>query len=314
MSYPKIDFHAHYLTKPYRDFAFDNFGPRPDGMPTPEWNIEKQLDMMRINNIEYSLSGLSSPYPYLKDRAEVARLASENNTAAAGLFAPHKDVLGFLAAISIPYIEESLDAIDEAYVLGAKGFSLCTNIGGTYLGDPSLDPIMKKLDEKKAIVHIHPAAPSSVPKGVCESLPIPAFEFFYDTTRTFVNMSMNGTFKKFPEIRFIFSHAGAMIPFIAERVNGIFSISHIDGDMLKDIAHVYFDLAGFCEKYQLQMLLDMAPVSHLFYGSDFPFTPQPVIAQTAAELESTDKLNEAEKLQIFKTNAEKLGVFNETGI
>ena len=74
-------------------------------------------------------------------------------------------------------------------------------------------------------------------------------------------------------------------------------------DMMEDMAHVYFDVAGFSEQKQLEMLLRNVPDTHLVYGSDTPYTAiEACIGQTEA-LENTAKLTEEQKVKMFTENA-----------
>jgi predicted TIM-barrel fold metal-dependent hydrolase len=75
---------------------------------------------------------------------------------------------------------------------------------------------------------------------------------------------------------------------------------------MEDMAHVYYDVAGFSEQKQLEMLLRNVDITHLVYGSDTPYTDiTACIGQTEA-LENTTKLTEAQKQLIFTDNARAL--------
>jgi 6-methylsalicylate decarboxylase len=39
-----------------------------------------------------------------------------------------------------------------------------------------------------------------------------------DTTRAIANLLLTGTFSTFPDIRFIFAHAGGTVPMVADRM------------------------------------------------------------------------------------------------
>lgn len=302
----KIDFHVHYLTSVYRDFLRKQYGEKPEGFQTPQWDLEKQLQMMEENEIAYALLGLSSPYFSFGDQEQNAKLISENNAEIAGLVRPYEKQLGFLAALPLGDTGRALEEIEAALALGAKGFSFNTHLGGVYLGDPRLDPVMEKLNEKKSIVAIHPTKPAQIPEEACREFPIPAMEFFFDTTRTFVNMSRNHLFERYPDIRFIIPHAGALIPLLAQRIQVFFDKEQDHADLYRDLKHVYFDLAGYCEPMQLGLLLQVAPEEHLLYGSDFPYTKPETVKRNRSALEQTEKLDDHQKKKIFWENGSEL--------
>ncbi|MBS6646161.1 MAG: amidohydrolase [Clostridiaceae bacterium] len=305
--YKKMDFHVHYLTTSYREFLMEHYGPEPEHFKTPEWGMEKQLKMMKENEIEYALLGISSPYFCCKDTAKTIEAVRKNNDEIAEMLTGHEDRLGYLAALPLPDVDHSLEEIERALLKGAKGFSVNTHLDGIYLGNPALDPVMEEMNRQKSIVHIHPTQPARVPEGVCNGFPIPAMEFFFDTTRTFINMCLNHVFERYSDIRFIFSHAGALVPILSDRLDVFFRRYKDDRpDLDFALKQAYFDLAGYVEPRQLELILEVALAGHLLYGSDFPHTGTMTVAKNAKALEYTKKLSAEQKEMIFFENGKKL--------
>ena len=214
-----------------------------------------------------------------------------------------------MATLPISDCRLSLLEIDRVIKLGAKGFTFDTNMDGVYLGDPILDPIMQKLNDLHAIAAIHPTRPSAVPSGVLDNFRVQALEFFYDTTRTFVNMSRNLVFTRYPDIRWIVPHAGALIPAISDRVQSSFKTEGKGADLFADLQHVYFDITGSVELKLLNILKLVAPVEHFLYGSDFPYATEPEVEKYRLMLENSEKLTPSEKeLVFFQNGAALLGI------
>ena len=63
--------------------------------------------------------------------------------------------------------------------------------------------------------------------------------------------------------------------------------------MIRDLGRLHFDLAGFAVPRQLDALLTMTTLDHLHYGSDFPFTPEPVVAAAGERIDGVDSLVDA---------------------
>jgi hypothetical protein len=105
--------------------------------------------------------------------------------------------------------------------LDVDGFALLTNVGGTYLGDPSREPVFRELNRREARVFIHPTSPACW-EHTSLGRPRPMLEFFFDTTRAVVDLVLNGTIARHTDIEFIIPHAGATLPMIVDRV-GVFS-------------------------------------------------------------------------------------------
>ncbi len=308
----KIDFQAHYLPPAYYEFLNSEKLLMPDGFPTPEWDEELQKEVMEYLGIDFALLSLSSPSLYTADEEKSLKYARLINKQGSEIVSRNRNHLGFIATLPLPYLSgsicEAIYAIDE---LGAEGIGLMTNYRGLYLGDSHLDKLMEELNQRRALVIVHPTEPAVMIPQVNEDLPIPAMEYFFETTRTFVNMVAHDTFYRFPDIKWVFPHAGAFLPILADRFESFalmlrFMDPNRRTDIMADLKHVYFDVAGFSEQKQLEMLLRQVEDSHILYGSDTPYTAiEACVGQTEA-LETTTKLLDAQRQKIFTNNALEL--------
>ena len=84
-----------------------------------------------------------------------------------------------------------IPALDQQ---GALGFTLPTNARGIYVGDDRLDKVLAKLDERHAVVALHPNEPKPNIEAMSDVVPAPLMEFIFDTTRTVIYMSQNNVF------------------------------------------------------------------------------------------------------------------------
>ena len=66
-------------------------------------------------------------------------------------------------------------------------------------------------------VLIHPTSPVCW-EQTSFGRPRPMLEFLFDTTRAVVNLVLNGTVARHPDLRLIVPHAGATLPVVADRV------------------------------------------------------------------------------------------------
>lgn len=305
----KIDFQAHYLPRTYYDFLEEKGLYCPDGFPTPEWSEETQQESMKELGISYALLSLSSPSLYTGNKFKSRELARRVNIQGAEIVSRAPGNLGFLAALPLPHVDSSIFearyCLDE---LHADGVGLMTNYGGVYLGDHRLDELMAELDGRGALAVMHPTQPAVMVPDVNEEIPVPAFEYFVETTRTFLNMVQNDTFTRYPNIRWVIPHAGAFLPILADRFESFalmlrFADPDRRADIMEDMAHVYYDLAGFSEQKQLEMLLRNVDESHLLYGSDTPYTDITACVGQAEALENTPKITDRQKQMLFTDNA-----------
>ena len=193
----------------------------------------------------------------------------------------------------LPDVEGALDelsyALDE---LHADGVALLTNNHGYYLGDKIFEPLFAELNRRSATVFVHPTTPCmlglSHNAGGCVNAtplpqyPFPIFEFFFDTVRAIINLFYSGTITRYPNITYIFSHCGGVIPPLVERFSSIPSLlpspvydKDVSPENVKTAlksSQFYFDLAGWSFPDQLKGLLPFVSTTQLLYGSDFPFT------------------------------------------
>lgn len=305
----KIDFQAHYLPPSYYDFLAEEGLFCPDGFPTPQWDEAWQQEMMGELGIAYALLSVSSPSLWTKDPARTRTLARKVNDEGAEIVSRAPGNLGFLATLPLPEVSAAINEARRCLdTLHAGGVGLMTNYGGVYLGDRSLDPILAELNGRGALAVLHPTKPAVTVPNVNEEIPVPAFEYFVETTRTFLNLIQNDTFARYPDIRWVIPHAGAFLPILADRFESFalmlrFADPDRRVDILADMAHVYYDLAGFSEPKQLEMLLRNVDETHLLYGSDTPYTDISACVGQAEALEETPKLTERQKALLFTENA-----------
>lgn len=69
------------------------------------------------------------------------------------------------------------------------------------------------LNERAAVVHLHPTTPSSTMLAVAP----PAIDYTHETTRAACDLIYSGTKGAHPDVAIILSHAGGTLPFIAHR-------------------------------------------------------------------------------------------------
>ena len=282
-----IDVHAHYLPEAYRVALLAGGHGQPDGFPQiPDWSAEQHLAAMDRLGIETSLLSISSPGVHLGDEAATRDRAREVNEAGRRAVVDHPGRFGLFASLPLPDVDAAIAEI--AYCcdqLDVAGFTLLTNIGGTYLGDRAFEPVFDELDRRGTRLFIHPTSPACWEQTSFDR-PRPMVEFFFDTTRAVVDLVLNGTVAQHPGIEFLVPHAGATLPMVADRVSAFSLLLGVDPsvDVLRDLGRLHFDLAGFPIPRQLDALLTLTTLGHLHYGSDYPFTPEVVAAMAGERL------------------------------
>jgi Amidohydrolase len=128
------------------------------------------------------------------------------------------DRFGFFATLPMPDIPASVAeaerALDER---GADGVVLLANNRGVYLGAGGQDPLFGALEDRGAIVFIHPAG---LPGPAVDGIVPFAVDFLLDTTRAAYLLVRNRVVSRYPNIRFVLSHAGGFVPYASHRMVG----------------------------------------------------------------------------------------------
>jgi 6-methylsalicylate decarboxylase len=274
----KLDVHAHYLPGLYRDALRAAGHDQPDGFPyIPDWSAEEHVQVMDRLGIETSYLSVSSP-GVLGD-ADLARAVNEEGRRAV---VDNPGRFGLLASLPLPDVDAAMAEIAHGSErLDADGFVLLTNVDGTYVGDASFAPILRELDRRRARVLLHPTSPACWERTAL-GRPRPMLEFLFDTTRAVVDLLLGGTIAAHPDLELIIPHAGAVLPMVADRIQAFSRLLAPDVDVLGDLGRLHYDLAGQAVPRQLDALRTLTARDHLHYGSDYPFTPEPV-ATAAAE-------------------------------
>ena len=241
------------------------------------WTVAKSLDDM--DKAAIAAAVLSLPYPpetWDTSAAEAAKLAREGNEFMAQLARDHQGRFGVFATLPINHIEASLAEADYAFeTLRVDGIGLMTNLGTRWLGDPHYAPLFEMLNRRRAVIFVHPAAPFCC-TNLVPDLPDTMIEFATDTARAIARMIFSGSAARYPDLRFIFSHGGGTMPFIAERYIRMPSLNPalraaVPNGVLHELQRFHYELAQASSRSALAALKTIIPATQLLFGTDFPF-------------------------------------------
>jgi predicted TIM-barrel fold metal-dependent hydrolase len=308
----RIDTHMHCLPTHYRAALHRAGMDEFVGRPVPDWSYDTALRAMAQLDVATAILSVSYPgttfMPNLADAATLARIINDD---VAHLVASRPDRFGFFATVPMPHIDaavaETIRALDE---LNADGVILLANSAGTYLGQPGQDALFDALNARSAVVFIHPGV---LPGPAATGVPEFVADFLLDTTRAAYLLVRNGIRSKYPNIRFILSHAGGFVPYASHRMAlGIMGdTGRSTAESLDDFSSFYFDTALSTSPAALPTLLAFAKPGHITFGSDWPFAPLPAGQLFAAGLDTYRGLTPTELAAINRTNA--LAVFPRLG-
>jgi predicted TIM-barrel fold metal-dependent hydrolase len=253
------------------------------------WTPEVALEAMDRCGVATAVTSISSPGTWFGDDKAGREIARDCNEFAARMAADHKGRFGVFAALPLPDVEGSLREIEYAFdVLKADGVGLMTNYGDTWPGNASFAPVFDELNRRKAVAYFHPTAPGFC-TGLLPEIPPPMVEFPFDTTRAILTLLFSGTFTRCPDVRFIFSHAGGALPMLAHRIAAVAATrKELAEQMPKGAMHefgrLFYDVVNASNPISFNAIRQLAGISQLLYGSDFPFWSPQLTADALAKL------------------------------
>lgn len=312
---PAIDVHSHVVTDEYLKYLGDNNALMEDGYPLPSWDEESHLAFMDSAGIERSVLTLSSPQPWFGNIDESRKVIRSVNERMAEAKRNYPDRFLWCAALPQPDIKASIeDAIYALDTLDADGIKLATSVDGVYLGDSIHEPLMKILDEREAVVILHPVKPNPVNESAFTGGPIFVYEYPAETTRAVLNMVAHNVMTRYPNIKVVVPHAGSFMPYAVPRLKGGYPLLLKQGltepiDIEGNLAKLYYDLAGGPSVQAVKMLLTVTSPDHVMFGTDYPFVPTPILEKVAAKVKN-EIIQDEELSQhsddIIRNNAMKL--------
>jgi aminocarboxymuconate-semialdehyde decarboxylase len=132
--------------------------------------------------------------------------------------------------------------------------------------------------------------------------------FLMDTTLAAAKLVFSGIPERFPRIRWVLTHMGGAIPYLAERLDRGFEAfsecrAHISRPPTTYLRQFYFDTVNF-DPHSIELAIAFAGVDRILAGSDYPHMigSIPKMLATISGLRRSD----AEKAAIFGGNAARL--------
>src|SRR5262249_38312543 len=145
------------------------------------------------------------------------------------------------------------------------------------------------------------------------------------------NLMFTGCLERFPKVSFVLSHAGGAVPFLAWRLAiGLHALQtplsekvvHVvekvtrryDRDVLDEgtrgldllRSRFYYDTALSATPFALAALQALVTPDRIVFGSDWPFAPEFIVAETVRGLATHGRFDEAGRRRVSRDNAMRL--------
>lgn len=288
-----VDVHSHIILPEYREVLKAHGAELEETFPLPEWNVERHIAFMDSAGIRTAVLTMPAPQPYYGDAGESAACIRRVNEVSAEIKQRYPERFKFCASLPLPDVEAAIrEAVYALDTLGADGVKLATNSRGQYLGDEALDPLMEILNERHAVVILHPHRPTPYPKEIIATTPLAMYEYPAETTRAVVNMLVRNVLVRYPNLKVVVPHCGSFLPLALPRMKSILPAMVKQGymqpiDWEGNLSRLYFDLAGNPTMEILCSLLTLTTPDHILYGSGYPYLPDAVLKANLQRLKQT---------------------------
>jgi predicted TIM-barrel fold metal-dependent hydrolase len=245
-----------------------------------DWTPAKSIEVMDKAGIRTAVVSLASTPGLWFDAGgeNAAKTVRECHDFAAKMRQDFPGRFGIFAPLSMIDVGVTLKEIDYAFdAIKADGVNLQTNYGDKWLGDAMYKPVLEELNRRKAVAYVHPLV-----AACCGRLSVGTFpaviEVPHDTTRTVTSLLLSGSFARYRDIKWLFSHAGGTIPMMAGRIDAFYGRSpklkeFAPDGIFAELARQYYDTANATSVPAMAALLKLVPVSQITYGTDYPYFP-----------------------------------------
>ncbi len=211
--------------------------------------------------------------------------------------------------------------------LGAIGTQIYSNVAGKPLDRPEFEAFFAAMNELRKPIWLHPSRGANHPDYLDEKKSLYeiwwTFGWPYETSVAMARLVFSQTLDKYPNLKIIAHHLGAMVPYFEGRVGpGWDQLGKRTSDedyfsLLKSLKKrpldyfkqdFYADTAVFGSRAATLCGLEFYGVDNVVFASDCPFDPEQgpgYIRETLQILEGLN-LSQEDKEKIYFRNLEKL--------
>lgn len=298
----KIDVFAHVLLPKFYKKMLKINSNIPKDIPFINNEVLTDMQKRRENRLEEVKQIITyvnvNPEDYT-DEITSYELCKEANTELIEIIRENPDMFyGGVAMIPMNNISKAIDIIENQVLKNQEllGIQLFTRALGKSIADEEYEKIFEIANKYHLIIWLHPVFDERKPDNNI------VFSWEYELSMAMMQIVERGIFKKYPDLKIIVHHAGAMIPFFAGRVKYI-----LGPEKEKDFKKFYVDTALLGNSQALDLAANYFGISHLLFGTDAPLGIMPAGA-TKEIIEAINQMNvsEEDKEAIFKNNLFRL--------
>jgi len=308
--------------------SFKDIGKRMRGIPML-WDLDVRFRVMdAFDDYEQVLSLPTPPIEVFARGNDAIDLARAANDGMAELVRRHPGRFpAFVAALPLANPDAAARELERALDdLGARGFQIFSNILGKPISAAEFLPLFEAVHRRGLPIWLHPYRGADFSDYQTETAS--EFEIWwtfgwpYDTSVAMARLVFAGHFDRFPELKMITHHMGAMAPYFEGRIGpGWDQLGARTSDVdyskvlqrLKKRPFDYFkmfyaDTALFGAYDATVCGLKFFGVDHVVFASDAPFDPEkgPMYIRDTIAIVDRLPIGEDERQRIYWRNAVEL--------
>lgn len=316
----KIDAFCHVLPAEYasRLFAVSdvpglrNIQTRVAGVPSLTDMDLRFTQMDEFGDYRQIINAAAPPLEEFRNPQLAAELSRVANDGLAELVRKHPDrFAGFCAAVSLDDVDSAITEAERAFdELGALGVQIYCSMQGHPMDEERFMPFYEMVASRGKIIQVHPNRNSSWSDYPSEERS--KFEIWwtlgweYDLSAFMARMVFSGVFERFPDIKILMHHGGAMIPHFAGRIGPGWDQlgARTPADQKQDIEGYpltkrpidyfrmfYSDTACFGAGDALRTSIRFFGPERMLFASDSPFDPEQGPGYIRATIENLDTMD-----------------------
>jgi aminocarboxymuconate-semialdehyde decarboxylase len=271
-------------------------------------DIAYRQSVLEREGVDTQVITFTTPGTHVEPPDRAVRFARLVNDAFAKIV--HERAPRFRSLATLPLCDPAASVLElrrAVTELGMPGAMLFSNVNGVALADARFHPLYAEADRLGAVLHIHPTDPVGV-EAMIDYWLMPLVGFLFDTTLAAAKLVFAGVPERYPNIKWILSHLGGAIPYLAERLDRGWEAfpdcrAQIAVKPSEYLRRFYFDTVNF-DPMAVRLAVDFAGASQILAGSDYPHQigSIPTMKESLAQL----RVTESDRKLILGDNAQRV--------
>ena len=237
-------------------------------------DIDYRERVLIEHGVDTQVISFTTPGVHVETPARAVEWARLVNDAYAGIVREKRGRFTALATLPLNDPAASVTELERAMKdLGMPGAMVFSNVNHVALADECYAPLWNKADELDAVIYIHPTDPAGV-EAMLDYWLMPLVGFLFDTTLAAAKLVFAGVVARHPRIRWVLTHMGGAIPYLAERLDRGYRAfadcrRNIDRPPSEYLRTFYYDTVNF-NPSAIRFALEFAGPDRILAGSDYP--------------------------------------------